>query len=105
MLELVIQTRGRKSPVWNAWKKLGDTVIIAETDQSTASEKAKEESVNYTAKKINRLTCTHPACTRNGTKPTHTNEECYIRHPDQYPDEVKEIYDKIREKFCKMSRY
>ena len=64
------------------------------------TEKAKEESANYTVKKINRLTCTHPACTRNGRKPTHTNEECYIRHPNQCPDEVKEIYDKIREKFC-----
>ena len=76
-------------------EKLGDTVIIADTDQSTATEKAMEESVNYTVKKINRLTCTHPACTGNGRKPTHTKEECYIRHPDQCTDEVKEIYDKI----------
>ena len=53
-------------------EKLGDTVIIGDAKQSTATEKAKEESVNYTVKKVNRLTCTHPACTRNGRKPTHT---------------------------------
>ena len=80
-------------------EKLGDTVIIGDAEQSTATEKAREESVNYNVRKVNRLTCTHPACTRNGRKPTHTNEECYIRHPDQCPDEVKEIYDNIRDKF------
>ena len=85
-------------------EKLGDTVIIPETEQSTATEKAKEEPVNYTVMKINRLTCTHSACTRNGRKPTHTNEECYIRHPDQCLDEVKEIYDKIRENFETIKR-
>ena len=54
-------------------EKSGHTVIIAEIDQSTVTEKAKEESVNYTVKQINRLMCTHPACTRYGRKPTHTN--------------------------------
>ena len=55
------------------------------------------ETANYTVKKINRLPCTHPACNKYG-KPNHTNEQCYIRHPDLCPDDLKEKFKKIIQK-------
>ena len=76
-----------------ALEKLGDSIFPIESDNSKNSEKATEESANYTVKKINRLPCTHPACNKYG-KPNHTNESCYIRHPDLCPDELKDKFQK-----------
>ena len=81
-----------------ALEKLGDSIYPIEADNTKNSEKATEESANYTAKKINRLPCTHPACNKYG-KPNHTNEQCYIRHPDMCPDELKEKFKKIVQKY------
>ena len=55
------------------------------------------ETANYTVKKVNRLPCTHPACNKYG-KPNHTNESCYIRHPDLCPDELKDKFQNIVKK-------
>jgi hypothetical protein len=77
-----------------ALEKLGDSIFPIESENSKTSEKATEETANYTVQKINRLPCTHPACNKYG-KPNHTNESCYIRHPDLCPDELKDKFQKI----------
>ena len=77
-----------------ALEKLGDSIYPIESDNTKSSDKATEESANYTVKKINRLPCTHPACNKYG-KLNHTNESCYIRHLDLCPDELKDKFQKI----------
>jgi hypothetical protein len=49
-----------------ALEKLGDSAFQIESENSKSSEKATEESANYTVKKINCLPCTHSACIKYG---------------------------------------
>jgi hypothetical protein len=81
-----------------ALEKLGDFIITIEADNFKTSGKATEESANYTAKRINLLPCTHPACNKYG-KLNHTNESCYIRHPDLCSDELKDKFQNLVKKY------
>ena len=66
---------GKKGKCSKCGKWGSHTVEVCTSEES--SKKLEEANLastgNYTAKKINRLPCTHPTCNKYG-KPNHTNE-------------------------------